>query len=139
MSGKNQYLNVYSWQATSPIIGFVPNSYPGGSVPSGVVVGAMASTNTIYSNIVDVSKMDNIGLEISWTGTPTGSLTVNGSNSGINFFPLSFSPSLTQPSGSAGGYLVDLSGYPFKYIMIKYINSSGSGSLLVYAQNKDLN
>lgn len=139
MSGKNQYPNIYNWQSSSPVTGFIPNPYPGGSVPSGTVLGTMSGTNTIYSNIVDVSKMDNIGLEINWTGTPTGTITINGSNSGVNFYPLTFSPILTQPSGSSGGYLIDLSGYPFKYIMIKYVNASGSGSISVYGQNKDLN
>lgn len=139
MSSKNQYPNTYSWQATSPVTGFLPNPYQGGSLPSGTVHGAMASTNTIYSNIVDLSKMDNVGLEVTWTGTPTGTFTVNGSNSGINFYALTFNPTLTQPAGSAGGYLIDLSGFPFKYIMLQYVNASGTGTLAVYGQNKDLN
>jgi hypothetical protein len=108
-------------------------------LPSGVVAGAMASTNTIYSNIVDLSRMDNVGLEVTWTGTPTGTFQVLGSNSGQYFYALTFDPALSQPAGSAGGYLIDLSGYPFKYILLEYTNSSGSGSLYVYGQNKDLN
>jgi uncharacterized membrane protein len=99
----------------------------------------MASTNTIYTQIIDVSKMDNLGLEVTWTGTPTGTFTVNGSNSGINFYPLTFSPVLTQPAGGAGGYLIDLTQYPFKYILLEYVNSSGTGTITVYAQCKDLN
>src|SRR4051812_24681025 len=114
MSGKNQYPNTYNWQSTSPVTGFLPTHIPGGSTPSGTVGGVMASTNVIYSNIVDIAKMDNVGLEVTWTGTPTGVFEVQGSNSGINFYSLTFNPVLGQPAGSAGGYLIDLSGYPFK-------------------------
>ncbi len=156
MSGKNQYPITLgpssvpgaspapgiSWQSTNPATGFLPlnnNTVERGSVPSGILIGAMASTNTIYSQILDISKMDNCGLEVTWTGTPTGTFSVMVSNSGINFYALTFNPALTQPSGSAGGYAIDLNQLPFKYMNLQYVNSSGSGSLTVYAQMKDLN
>lgn len=142
MSGKNQFPVIFNWQSTSPITGFLPTNAKTtniGSVPSGVLAGSMASTNTIYSQIIDLSRMDSFGLEVTWTGTPTGTFQVLASNSGINFYALTFSPALGQPSGSAGGYVVDLQLYPFKYILLQYTNSSGSGSLTVYGQGKDLN
>lgn len=139
MSGKNQFPNTFNWQSSNPATGFLPTHNPGGSTPSGVVSGVMASTNTIYSQIIDLSKMDNVGLEVTWTGTPTGTLTVNVSNSGLNFYALTFNPSLTQPTGSADGIAINLNQLPFKYMMLKYINASGSGVLTVYGQNKDLN
>ncbi len=83
--------------------------------------------------------MDNVGLEVNWTGTPTGTLSVMASNSGANFYALTFTPALAQPTGSSGGYVIDLSGYPFKYLMLQYTNASGSGNLTIYGQNKDLN
>jgi hypothetical protein len=104
-----------------------------------VVGGAMASTNTIYSNIVDVSKMDNVGIEYAWSGTPTGTLSILVSNSGINFTALVFSPVLTQPAGSASSGLASISQFPFKYIYLKYVNVSGAGTLTAYGQYKDLN
>ena len=58
--------------------------------------------------------------------------------SGINFYALTFNPALAQPSGSAGGYLIDLNQFPFKYFQVQYVNSSGSGTLNVYAFEKDL-
>lgn len=142
MSGKNQAPVVINWQSTSPITGFLPlnaNTINKGSVPSGTLAGTMSSTNTIYTNIIDVSRMDSIGLEVTWTGTPTGTITVQASNSGVNFYALTFSPALAQPAGSAGGYVVDLQLYPFKYMMIQYVNASGSGSITAYCQVKDLN
>lgn len=140
MSGKNQYPVIFNWQSTNPVTTLLPlQANQSGSMPSGVLAGAMASTNVIYSQIIDVSRMDNIGLELTFTGTPTGTFEVYGSNSGAQFYALTFSPALTQPSGSSGGYLIDLSGYPFKYLLLKYTNASGSGSLFVYGQMKDLN
>lgn len=139
MSGKNQYPVTFNWQSTNPATGFLPNPNQGGSIPSGVVNGAMASTNTIYSQIIDLSKMDNIGLEVTYTGTPTGTFSVTVSNSGINFYALTFSPALGQPAGSGGGYAIDLNQLPFKYLSLQYVNSSGTGTLTVYGQNKDLN
>jgi hypothetical protein len=139
MSGKNQGIINFNFQSTNPITGFLPNPYPGGSKPSGTVAGTMASTNTIYSNIVDVSRMDNVGLEVAWSGNPTGTFSILVSNSGINFNSLTFSPVLAQPAGSAGGMAVDLNQLPFKYIVLQYVNSSGTGSLTVYGEQKDLN
>lgn len=139
MSGKNQFPVIFNWQSANPQTGFLPANFPNGSTPSGTLTGAMASTNTIYSNIIDVSKMDNLGLDISWTGTPTGTLSVIGSTLGSNWFALTFSPSLTQPSGSTGGYGVNIKQYPWKYIMLQYVNVSGTGVLTAGMQCKDLN
>lgn len=131
-----------SWQSASPAIGFLPlnnNTVGQGSVPSGVRNGTMSGTNTIYTQIIDVSRIDNMGLEVTWTGNPVGTITVNVSNSGISFYDLTFDPALAQPSGSAGGYAINLNQLPFKYVMLKYVNTSGSGVLTVYGQIKDLN
>ena len=131
-----------SFQATNPATGFLPLNAQGtsqGSVPSGNPNGAMASTNTIYSQIIDMSRMDNCGLEVTWTGTPVGTISVMASNSSLNFYALTFNPALAQPAGSAGGYVIDLNQFPFKYFMLQYTNTSGSGILTAYAQMKDLN
>lgn len=99
----------------------------------------MATTAVIYSQIIDISRMDNQGLEITWTGTPTGVFEVMVSNSGLSFYALTFNPVLGQPAGAAGGYAVDLNQLPFTYMMLRYTNASGSGVLTVYGQQKDLN
>lgn len=142
MSGKNQAPVVINWQSTNPITGFLPlnnNTAGKGSLPSGASAGVMSGTATIYTNIVDVSRMDNLGAAIQWTGTPTGTLQVMGSNDGAFFFALTFSPALTQPAGSGGGYGIDLNQFPWKYILFEYTNTSGSGSITTTLQVKDLN
>lgn len=139
MGHKNQFPATLNWQATNPTTGFLPVPGDKGSNPSGVVNGVMSATNTIYSQIVELSRFDNIGLEVTYTGTPTGTISVMVSNSGKNFYALTFSPTLTQPAGSAGGYAININQLPFKYMFMMYANTSGSGVLTVYAQSKDLN
>lgn len=99
----------------------------------------MASTNVIYSQIISTGTTDNIGLDVDWIGTPTGTFEVLGSSGGVNFHALTFNPVLTQPAGGAGGYGVDLNQFPWRYLLLRYTNISGSGSLTVYGQIKDLN
>lgn len=139
MSGKNQAPAIINWQSTNPIPTLLPLKYQYGSQPGGVLAGTMSGTNTIYTNILDVSKMDSIGLELTWTGTPVGTIQVMASNSGVNFYALTFNPALSQPAGSPSGYVIDLQLYPFKYLMVQYTNTSGSGSITTYCQVKDLN
>ena len=141
MSGKNQYPTQLDWQSTNPQTGFNPTPalYGGGSIPSGVTSGVMSGTSVIYSNILEVSRMDNIGIEVSWAGTPTGTLVVLVSNSGKNWSALTFSPAIAQPVGTSGVETINLNQLPFKYMMLQYTNSSGSGTITAYLQCKDLN
>ena len=122
-----------NWQSSSPAP-FTPNN-----PPSGVVSGSMSGTNTIYSNIQDISMTDNQGLEINYSGTAVGTIQVLCSESGVNFYPLTFTPALAQPSGTSGGYLIDLNQVPWRYIMLEYTNASGSGTLSAWIGSKDLN
>lgn len=132
----------FNWQATDPATTLFPISNQngsGGSVPSGVATGTMATTTTIYSNIIDVSRMDNLGLDVDWTGTPTGTFSILVSATGVKFHTLTFSPALAQPAGSAAGMAISINQQPFKYMYLKYVNASGSGVLSVAGEMKDLN
>lgn len=122
-----------NWTSTTPI------PFNVNTPLSGTTAGAMASTNTVYSNIQDITNIDNVGLELTWTGTPTGTIQVMVSSSGLVFYPLSFSPAIGQPTGSAGGYVISLNQVPWRYFFVEYTNSSGSGSLTTYVTQKDVN
>jgi hypothetical protein len=139
--GKAQFPSTFGWQTTSPVTGFLPSPGPncsvaGNSPSSGVVAGTMSGTNTIYTNILGIRQTDNQGIEITWTGTPTGTLSVMVSNSGINFYALTFSPALGQPAGSAGGYVISMTALPFQYMFLQYTNASGTGTITAYSQCK---
>jgi hypothetical protein len=108
--------------------------------------GVMTGTATITSAAQNVQNFDNTGLEITWTGTPTGTISILSSVSAaisqapaVNYYALSFQPALTQPAGAAGGYLISLNQLPFPYFQVQYVNVSGVGVLNVYLFEKDLN
>lgn len=124
----------FNWSSTANIP-YSPN------VPlSGVTAGVMTGTSTIYSNAQDVGNVDNLGLIVSWTGTPTGTISYLVSELGDIFDALSsFSSALAQPSGSAGSYPITFTQLPFRFFMVQYVNSSGSGLLTVSIGQKDLN
>lgn len=139
MSGKNEFPVTFNWQSNNPITNFLPlPANQTGSVPSGVVAGSMSGTNIIYSQIVRHSTMDNIGLEITWSGNPSGALQVLVSNSGIYFYPLSLCLTGLQPAGTSGGYVLSLNEIPFRWLLLQYTNASGSGSLFIYGEFKSL-
>jgi len=136
----NQFPVAFNWQIDSPVTNFLPiPANQTGSKPSGVIKSAISGTNTIYSQIIEKSRQQNINIEFTWTGTTTGTLQVLVSNSGINFYALTFDPVLTQPAGTAGGYTINLSVLSAKYIMLSYTNASGTGTIAAYAQFQDVN
>lgn len=98
-----------------------------------------SSTNTYTSNTFNASNLDNIGLQVAFTGTMTGTFQVLCSIDNENFEPLSFTPALTQPSGSDLSYLVSLNQLPYPYLQVTYTNISGTGTVSVFLSGKDLN
>jgi hypothetical protein len=144
--GKAQFPSTFNWQTTSPEIGFLPGPGPNHSVAgnsplSGTLAGVMTGTTSIYTNILGIRQTDSQGLELTYTGTPTGTIQIMVSNSGIQgqFYALTFNPVLTQPSGSAGGYVIALQQIPFQYMYILYTNTSGTGTITAYSQCKAFN
>ena len=100
---------------------------------------AVSGTSTYTSAATNISQQHNVGLDIRFVGTMTGTLTVNCSNDNVTFTSLTFSPSLAQPSGSNLNYLVDLNQVPFQYVQVSYTNSSGSGTLTSILTSKSFN
>ena len=89
------------------------------------------------SPIIDVQYADNVGLQLIFTGTPTGLFYIQGS---INYDPrtttgdwsnLDFS-SAPEAAGAADNHLINLNQLPYKYIRVFYDRTSGSGSLSIY-------
>lgn len=114
-------------------------------LPTLLTVDMSATGST---SAVNVQYLDNIGLELSWpsTGSPNGTITIEGSNSYDaikntgSFYSLTFSPTLTQPAGSAGGYLVSLEQFPYAWLRVTYTRSSGGtgATLSAYVTAKEL-
>lgn len=99
----------------------------------------MTGTATILSAKQDITNFDNIGLQIDWTSTAVGTISVLVSIDDVTYHALTFNPVLAQPGGTAGGYVVDLNQVPFPYLKIQYVNASSSGVLNVWLFSKDVN
>ncbi len=99
---------------------------------------AVSSTTTYHSASTNINQLANIGLDIRFAGTMTGTLTVECSNDNATFTALTFSPVLTQPTGSNLNILIDLNQVPFEWVRTSYTNASGSGTLTSILTAKDL-
>jgi hypothetical protein len=100
---------------------------------------AMTGTSVLTSQTFNCQNLDNIGIQVDWTGTPTGTIAVFASIDNVNFHAFTFNPALSQPAGSAGGYLISLNQVPFPYVYLQYTNSTGTGVLNAFLSAKDLN
>jgi len=99
---------------------------------------AVSGTNTYTSISSHIGQMHNLAFQVIFTGTMSGTLQILFSNDNVNFTPWTFSPALTQPTGSALSYLVNMSLMAFPYVQVKYTNASGSGTMSVSMTSKDL-
>lgn len=97
----------------------------------------MTGTATVSSLPIPIANGDNVGVEVTFTGTPTGTVSVLVSNSGVNFYPLTMT--LGQPAGAPGGYTINLNQLPYNFVQFQYVNISGTGVLNMYLLGKDLN
>lgn len=121
-----------------PAYQIIPNvGIPNQSLPA--VLGVMTGTDVITSNPTNIQNLDNIGLQIAWTGTAIGVIEIQCSIDGVTFMDLSFGPPIAQPAGVDGGYLVNLTELPYPLIRVKYTNASGTGTLSAWICGKDLN
>lgn len=96
---------------------------------------AVSSTNTYYSNVMSPNDDGVLGFEIRSTGTAAGTLTLWYSNDPEPSVAddtdwiqdTSWSP--TNPAGSATKTLYTVTGVKARRARVKYVNSSGSGTL----------
>lgn len=89
---------------------------------------------------VNIQFLDNVGFQVEWTGDPTGTISIQGS---LNYVPdqpnqnlpanagtwydLTFDPALAQPTGAAGGYLINCNQVPYPWLRLAYVGSGGTG------------
>ena len=104
--------------------------------------GVMTGTNVLLSNVIDLRNVDTAAsIEIQITGTPTGTLTLEGSdqydaltNPNAVFVPLAagaISPALPAVAGAALGYIAALAAQALgcRYVRLRYVNSASNGVL----------
>jgi hypothetical protein len=115
----------------------------GGASQEGTNGVAVTNTGTTYSDITDVSSILNPSYHLEWSGTPTGTFTVWGSNkenpiaaNDNDWFNPPLAVAISQPAGSASKDFVDLSGWPFRKMRLKYVASAGAGVINAFVAGK---
>lgn len=112
----------------------VTDSTPGGRyVADGV---AASGTSTYYSSRMSgIVTQDTFGFELRTTGTLTGTFTLWYSNydhpseTDDTDWIQDVNITMTQPAGAATKALYSVDGLQSKWYRIKYVNTSGTGSL----------
>lgn len=122
-------------------------------------VNNMTGTATVLSNVIDMRDIDLVGsLEIQISGTPTGTLTLLGSNqydrlinpgTGANAnaqfaslaVPLAagaVTPALPGVAGAGSSTICALAAQALgcRYLQLRYVNTSGSGQLNAWAHGR---
>lgn len=96
------------------------------------IIIAQSVAANISSGPIDTSSIINIAVQCVYSGTPTGTITIECSNDGVHFDTLD-TISLT---GSSGNKMKNYPDTGYKYIQVRYIAGSGSGTLDVYVSGK---
>lgn len=99
---------------------------------------AVSSTTSYRTAAIDMRFMDTAALEVEWTGTPVGTLSVEASLDGSTWYPTGQQCTDPTGAGSTDNSLINCMGIGFAYLSLKYTNSSGSGTLTVTAVGKGL-
>lgn len=111
------------------------------------VINAVTMGGSITGAATNIQYLDNVSVQLIFTGTPTGTFTIEGSlnysenpydHSQINAgtWTAITLPTTASASGAAGDILIDLNQLSFPWIRIKYTRSSGTGTLDAYVSAK---
>lgn len=98
---------------------------------------AVTSTNTYYSKMFGGFGSESYDLQVVWTGTPTGTLTLQVSDkpnpveTTDTDWVTTTETAMTNPAGSGSSFRVATDHSP-GHKRLKYVNASGSGVLYAY-------
>ena len=102
------------------------------TIPGAVIVASGNMSSNVTSAATDCLSFSAVGIQVVWTGTPTGTFDVLASIDGTHYSSLGLS-SLPAPAGSGGSGLIPLAyPFPYRYVELKFTRVSGAGSLNAY-------
>lgn len=90
--------------------------------------GADLSLALVTSSETSGLYMDNIGIVLTWTGSPVGVLAIQHSNDNVNWLDLDFGSPINI-DGTATNHFVSINQFPGDYIRAVYTKTSGTGNL----------
>lgn len=92
----------------------------------------LSGTASNTSVVVETKYLDNIGIQLEWTGTPNGSFDVQISSDSTvapgNWISLPYTPAIA-PAGSASNGYIDVNQTSAQWMRVVYTNTSGTGTL----------
>lgn len=112
-----------------------------------IALGAMSGTATITSAASSIQTLDDVGVQLSWTGSPVGNFQIQISadydpvtkTAGVwtpmlfNYWNgATFIPSVNLPTSEDSPYYIDMAWLSAPWIRVSYTNTSGSGVLTAY-------
>lgn len=90
--------------------------------------GADLSLASVTSSQTSGLYMDNIGIVVTWTGSPVGVLAIQHSNDGNTWLDLDFGTPINI-DGSATDHYISINQFPGDFIRAVYTKTSGTGTL----------
>jgi len=99
---------------------------------------AISGTDTYYSDAINIDG-EAVSWHFVWTGTPTGTFTLwysnvpNPNTANDNDWVQDTGFPATNPAGSASKAFVSVTGTAALRVRLKYVNASGSGTLVTWA------
>lgn len=100
-----------------------------------IFANQVIASGVVQSIKIKMPMLDNISVEIAWTGTPVGTFQVLASVSGINYNPVQVS--IKPASGSADSTMASFPNQGYQFVLLQYTRTSGSGVLNAWAGGKE--
>lgn len=108
----------------------------------GIIDGSMATS--LESAPTNVLFVDNINCQLNYTGTPTGTFTVQVSSdydpntaTAGNWIPVDFGQ-VIGAAGSGDQIILDMNQLPAPWMKVVYTSVSGTGTLNMYLTAKEV-
>jgi hypothetical protein len=93
------------------------------------IIDAGDASGTLTSYELDVLHLDDVGIQVKWTGVVDGTLSVQVSISGTDWSELDNQ----TLSSSTNPYVASYAVQPFSKFRVVFTNTSGTGTLTVWA------
>ena len=94
-------------------------------------------TVSVTSLVTDVSTVDNIGVQLTFTGSPVGDFFIEGSVNNLTWVALEFTIAPVA-AGVGDDFLFNIKQFPYPKIRVRYVPTSGSGVLNAWVFAKRL-
>jgi hypothetical protein len=102
------------------------------------ILDAGDMSGNLTSAPIPCDRLDNVGIQIMWTGTPTGNFFADGRiHEDAPWTELDVNPAVVA-SGAASDWILSLTQVSFSEVRLRYVRISGSGSLTAWAMAKQV-